>query len=57
MTVICRSTVVRGVREALQEKLKKVDDLKVEERVIQKLAEEIEIAMFGKNFCCLPIKE
>lgn len=48
---------MRGVREALQEKLKKVDDLKVEERVIQKLAEEIEIAMFGKNFYCIPIKE
>ena len=42
-----RSMVVKGVRDALQEKVKK-SDLKIEESRILKIAEEIEIAMFGK---------
>ena len=42
-----RSMVVKGVRDALQEKVKK-SDLKIDESKILKIAEEIEIAMFGK---------
>ena len=42
-----RSMVVRGTRDALMEKLKK-SDLKFEESRVFKVAEEIEIAMFGK---------
>ena len=42
-----RSMVVRGTRDALLEKLKK-SDLKFEESKVLKVAEEIEIAMFGK---------
>ena len=42
-----RSMVVRGTRDALMEKLKK-SDLKFEESKVLKVAEEIEIAMFGK---------
>ena len=42
-----RSMVVRGTRDALLEKLKK-SDLKFEEAKVFKVAEEIEIAMFGK---------
>ena len=42
-----RSMVIKGVRDALQEKVKK-SDLKTDESKITKVAEEIEIAMFGK---------
>ena len=38
--------VVKGTRDALLEKVKK-SDLKMEEGKILKIAEEIEIAMFG----------
>ena len=48
MTVITfRSTVTKGVRDALLEKLKK-SDLEIEDKKVLKIAEEIEIAMFGK---------
>ena len=40
---------MKGVRDALLEKLKK-SDLKIEDRKVTKIAEEIEIAMFGKYF-------
>ena len=47
MTVITfRSTVTKGVRDALLEKLKK-SDLEIEDKKVLKIAEEIEIAMFG----------
>ena len=42
-----RSTVTKGVRDALLEKLKK-SDLEIEDKKVMKIAEEIEIAMFGK---------
>ena len=38
----------KGLRDALLEKLKS-SDLKIEDRKVGKIAEEIEIAMFG-NF-------
>ena len=44
-----RSMVVRGTRDALLEKVKK-SDLKFEESKIYKVAEQIEIAMFGNYF-------
>ena len=50
-----RSTVTRGVRDALLEKLKK-SDLVIEDKKVLKIAEEIEIAMFGKysqHFVCI----
>jgi hypothetical protein len=40
---------VKTVRDALNEKVEKCKDLKIEYEKIQKIAEEIEIAMFGKN--------
>jgi len=52
-----RSMVVKGVRDSLLEKLEKCSDLQFEASKILKIAEEIEIAMFGthlpttKEFC------
>ena len=49
--------VVKGVRDSLLEKLEKCSDLQFEASKILKIAEEIEIAMFGthlpttKEFC------
>jgi hypothetical protein len=43
-------TVVKAVRDALHEKVEKCKDLKIEFEKIQKIAEEIEIAMFGKQW-------
>ena len=40
--------VVKGVRDSLLEKLEKCSDLKFEASKILKIAEEVEIAMFGK---------
>eukprot|EP00092_Neocalanus_flemingeri_P057326 GFUD01068113.1.p1 GENE.GFUD01068113.1~~GFUD01068113.1.p1 ORF type:complete len:1909 (-),score=640.60 GFUD01068113.1:4-5181(-) len=42
-----RSVVVKGVRDSLLEKLEKCLDLQFEANKILKIAEEIEIAMFG----------
>lgn len=42
-----RTKVVKDVRDALNEKVEKCNDLKIEYEKIQKIAEEIEIAMFG----------
>jgi len=42
-----RSMVVKGVRDSLLEKLEKCSDLKFEASKILKIAEEVEIAMFG----------
>lgn len=42
-----RSTVVKGVKDVLAEKVDSCTDLKVEPERIHKIAEEIEIAMFG----------
>ena len=39
--------MTKGVRDALLEKLKK-SDLEIEDKKVLKIAEEIEIAMFGK---------
>lgn len=47
MGLLFRSMVVKGTRDALLEKVKK-SDLQIEETKILKIAEEIEIAMFGK---------
>ena len=47
MGLLIRSMVVKGTRDALLEKVKK-SDLQIEETKILKIAEEIEIAMFGK---------
>ena len=41
--------MVKGVRDALWEKVKKCPDLNIELEKCQKIAEEIEIAMFGQN--------
>ena len=41
--------VVKGVRDSLLEKLEKCSDLHFEASKILKIAEEIEIAMFGDN--------
>ena len=46
MNSCLRSMVVKGTRDALLEKVKK-SDLQIEETKILKIAEEIEIAMFG----------
>ena len=40
--------MTKGVRDALLEKLKK-SDLEIEDKKVLKIAEEIEIAMFGKE--------
>jgi hypothetical protein len=48
MICMIRTTVVKAVREALSEKVEKCKDLVVEPEKIQKIAEEIEIAMFGE---------
>ena len=47
--------VVKGVRDALKEKVEKAKNLKIEPEKVQKIAEEIEIAMFGKpcSLCLL----
>ena len=42
--------MVKAVRDALHEKVENCKDLKMEFEKIQKIAEEIEIAMFGKIF-------
>jgi len=42
-----RSIVVKGVRDSLFEKLEKCTNLKVDASKVMKIAEEIEIAMFG----------
>ena len=47
---IIRSMVVKGVRDSLLEKLEKCSDLQFEASKILKIAEEVEIAMFGANF-------
>ena len=39
--------VVKGIRDSLVEKLEKCSDLKMEASKILKVAEEVEIAMFG----------
>ena len=44
--------VVKGTRDALLEKVKK-SDLVIEESKVLKIAEEIEIAMFGKFYLAL----
>ena len=46
---LSRSQIVKGVRDALYEKVQKCSDLVIPFEKIQKIAEEIEIAMFG-NF-------
>ena len=48
MICMFRTTVVKAVRETLSEKVEKCKDLMVESEKIQKIAEEIEIAMFGE---------
>ena len=44
-----RSTVTKGIRDALLEKLKE-SDLEIQDKKVLKIAEEIEIAMFGKCY-------
>ena len=47
---LSRSTVVKGLRDSLWEKVEKCKDLSLPFEKVQKFAEEIEIAMFGKCF-------
>ena len=42
--------MVKGLRDALKEKMETCKDLSAQPEKIQKIAEEIEIAMFGKEF-------
>ena len=42
--------VVKGVRDSLLEKLENCSDLKFEASKILKIAEEVEIAMFGEKY-------